>query len=143
MRQEQFWNRVSQNENECWEWIGALTENGYGKARFEKKMRYAHRIAALLSGKLSALDCTLVVMHQCNNRKCINPRHLEVGSQSENVRHAILTGRFKPKAPTYEGKVSEQDKQQIRQEFQNKTPVSKLCAKFQLSRSTIYRIVSD
>lgn len=142
MRQDQFWEYAYHDAAGCWEWCGALAENGYGKARFERKMRYAHRIAAFLSGKLLVLDSTLVVMHKCNNRKCINPGHLDVGTQSDNMRHAISTGRLKPKPPTYSGKVSERDKQQIRDEFQNKTPVSKLCAIFGLSRATIYRIVS-
>ena len=143
MRQDQLWTYGYQNENGCLEWCGALAENGYGKARFESKMRYTHRIAAFLSGKLPALDSPLVVMHTCNNRKCFNPGHLKVGTQSENMQHAILTGRLVPKPPTYSGKVSERDRQEIRQEFQNKTPVSKLCAKYQLSRATIYRIVSN
>jgi len=80
----------------CWEFLGEITRNGYGRLWFTKnkvKMRFsAHRLSYMLS--VGPIPEGLVIDHLCRNRKCFNPRHLEAVTVLENVRRSLP---FKPK----------------------------------------------
>ena len=77
--------------NECWEWLGAITTKGYGCYTFEGKTQLAHRISYFLHMKERPND--KVVMHTCDNPKCVNPVHLILGTQADNVADMINKGR--------------------------------------------------
>jgi predicted DNA-binding protein (UPF0251 family) len=70
--------------NNCWEWQAA-TASGYGTMRDEHMMMDgAHRISwRLFNNKW--IPANYVVMHSCDNKLCINPNHLSIGSQKDNV----------------------------------------------------------
>jgi len=88
------------DKGKCWEWKGSLSKNGYGRVNINCKVYLAHRISAFISGlldnprsnKIGAIG--EIVMHKCDNRKCINPKHLKVGTQLDNVRDARVKGRI-------------------------------------------------
>lgn len=75
----------------CWLWTGKLSSAGYGSLYFRGSY-VAHRAALGFSGvKLTHGD---VVCHTCDNRKCVNPAHLYVGTPKMNVRDAWVRGRL-------------------------------------------------
>ena len=86
-----FWNKVEKS-NGCWTWIGAAVPRGYGRFYWNGKPRYAHRVSLELAGR--AVPEGAVVMHTCDNPRCVNPKHLKVGTQSENMRDASRKGRI-------------------------------------------------
>lgn len=79
----------SRDESGCWTWTGSLTGAGYGRMTWicdeGHTIRGAHRIAYHLLVARVPDDHLLSVDHLCRNRACVNPSHLELVSQRENV----------------------------------------------------------
>lgn len=88
-----FWEKVDQGApDECWTWQSVQQEEG-GYGRFKVRGSYvnAHRFAYKMEkGELG----DHLVLHKCDNRECVNPRHLETGSQSDNLKQAYNRGRI-------------------------------------------------
>lgn len=74
----------------CWEWTGACTR-GYGAIRVAGRQEKAHRVAyEHLVGRIPAGQS---VLHRCDNRRCINPDHLFLGTALDNMRDREAKGR--------------------------------------------------
>lgn len=81
-------------EDECWGCSGARTGKGYGAIQEGGKkspMILAHRLSYELHN--GPIPNGMVVMHSCDNPPCVNPMHLRVGTQSENIIEAFIKGR--------------------------------------------------
>lgn len=94
-QQLRFWSMVDvlPNKDECWQWLGSCLSKrgGYGQVGFNYKKYRAHRIAyVLVKGPIPSAQ---VVRHTCDNPKCCNPGHLELGTQQENLADMDLRGR--------------------------------------------------
>lgn len=92
--QARFWNKVKiipeSQSRSCWEWQGATMENGYGVASIGKsKTQLAHRYAASLTQDIS----NKIVQHICDNKLCVRPSHLRIGSQLDNMRDMYVKNR--------------------------------------------------
>lgn len=88
MDEQTFWSKTEreQRENGCWLWSGCKSRGGYGHVHFNKKTWRANRLAWFLTH--GEIPSRMVVMHLCNNPSCINPDHLKIGTQSENIKYA-------------------------------------------------------
>lgn len=88
-----FWRRVYIKDNikECWNWTLYALYDGYGLFWDGKKKVRSHRMAyELTKGKIPD---GLQVQHICNNRRCCNPYHLELGDNTKNIRYKVKCGR--------------------------------------------------
>lgn len=87
-----FWTKVEDTRT-CWNWRSSFSRNGYGVFGFKGKSLKAHRVAyELVNGKIPQ---GLNVLHTCDNPKCINPDHLWVGTQGDNVVDICKKKRFR------------------------------------------------
>lgn len=96
---ERFWRYVEKRSaGECWLWTGTKNNCGYGTIgrggvtpSGSPRMTTAHRVAwELYRGPIPG---GMVICHRCDRPACVNPDHLFVGSQRDNVRDAIAKGR--------------------------------------------------
>jgi len=91
---ERFWSNVDKECSEffdCWEWTGFKTRWGYGGFSLNHKSYLAHRVAwELVNGKIPEGMC---VLHECDNKKCVNPDHLKLGTHQDNTDDMMLRNR--------------------------------------------------
>lgn len=88
-----FWNKVAitANDDLCWEWQGALGNNGYGNKMWNGQYRKAHQIAWMYPDYV--IPDGMIICHSCDNRKCCNPKHLFLGTYQDNTDDMIAKGR--------------------------------------------------
>lgn len=81
----------------CWNWTGKRNEFGYGIITVNGTETRAHRAMYFMLNPGD--DRSKVVMHTCDNPRCINPDHLSLGTQQENMMDMHNKGRAKGGAP--------------------------------------------
>lgn len=77
----------------CWIWTGSTDGHGYGSIRRNGVLHKAHRVSYVFAH--GSIDENLNVLHKCDNPSCVNPCHLFLGTQKENVQDMVKKGRNK------------------------------------------------
>lgn len=141
-----FWEKSKTNyENSyngefCQEWTGGRRENGdeYGVFRYGEKIEYSHRFSWLITN--GEIPIGRFVLHHCDNRWCINPNHLFLGTAKENAQDMVSKKRI----GTRERKLNSEDVIKIREMWNSgKFFQHELAEKFSVSISHMFNIINN
>ncbi len=85
-----FESKYIKSQSGCWNWTAYLHASGYGVMKYNGRSELAHRVSWMIHR--GTIPTKLQILHKCNNRKCVNPEHLYLGTQYDNVQDAIQAG---------------------------------------------------
>lgn len=138
---DRFWSKVKiGSSDDCWEWQGGVNSTGRGVYWYNGSSIHAHRFVWTITN--GDIPDNMLVCHHCDNGKCVNPKHLFLGTQKDNMqdmvskgRKVTLRGSNDPKS-----KLTESDVLRIRSLYGEYSQY-KLARMFNVSRSTISAII--
>lgn len=91
---ERFWNMIESDPIRTrWNWKGGRDAGGYGRIKIGVNYVSAHRISFALAGNV--VPAGMCICHHCDNRKCVNPDHLWLGTHKENGDDMTRKGRHR------------------------------------------------
>ena len=101
MLDERFWSKVNKAgsvlggmSTPCWEWMAGVQagrDGGYGRFLMDGRVQRAHRLSLADATGMDAGDSC--VLHRCDNRRCVRPEHLFLGTRSDNHADMLAKGR--------------------------------------------------
>ena len=126
----------------CWLWIGCLNKKGYGYFWYRGKNIKAHRFSYRMFVAPTESDKQILHRRECGNRNCVNPHHLYMGTNDDNIRDKILWGKSDIGENHWNAKLSKGDVLTIREIHKDKKGGYKYTADiFGVDQTLISRIV--
>lgn len=138
--EQRFFKYVKKTKS-CWNWIGSLNHAGYGQFFYNGRPIVSSRYSWIMHHK--EIPKGLFVLHKCDNPKCVNPKHLFLGTQIDNIKDCIKKKRsryHKGEEKTL-AKITENDVKEIRNIYNNPHSASQLGKLYGISKSNILNIV--
>lgn len=124
----------TKQQDDCLLWTKCVNTDGYPRANVEGDVNTkVHRLVWELYNGKSANG--FVIRHKCDNPLCINPKHLEIGTQLDNVQDRVLRGRTN-------AKVTKEQVVEIRILRTEGVSAKELAAKYGLTVRTIHSLLS-
>lgn len=147
-REERFWEKVDRrSDKECWNWLGYKDNEGYGIFGVgNRNTMPAHRFSyELFFGKLPEYTdrkSEICVLHKCDNPSCVNPGHLFLGTDADNVRDRDSKGRGSRGTIVKGHKLVDEDIRKIIELHGNGCSNKELSVTFNVAAPTISKIVN-
>lgn len=138
--EERFKLSYKIRDDGCWLWAIHCDSKGYGVMGINNKKIMAHRFSyELYVGKIPE---KMVVCHKCDNPSCVNPDHLWVGTQRDNIIDMVKKGRSKHPIgeKNHLTKLSRDEVINIKCSLLNNVSGNKLAKKYGVTRTSIYKI---
>jgi hypothetical protein len=134
-----FW---SEQSGDCIVWTGGINHRGYGQAWSGENGEYtsAHRLSYTVHN--GPIPDGMLVRHTCDNRPCINPKHLIVGTHVDNMNDMVerdrsLKGELNPAT-----RLTDKDVRSIRAARSAGETLASIAARFGIGASTVARIAT-
>lgn len=136
-----FWEKVvRRGPDDCWEWAASRHTKGYGQI-LDGTLRKAHRVSWELAN--GPVPDGMFVCHTCDNPPCVNPAHLWLGTNAENIRDAFAKGRIDRRGQANgRRKLTVTQVQSIRERRATGERVMDLAREYGVNISTVVRITA-
>ena len=142
--EQRLLNNIYKNpKNGCWEWIGNKMKSGHGRIGYRDKVYLTHRLSYEIH--IGYIPDNMNVCHRCDNPPCINPEHLFLGTQLDNIQDCVskkrnyiippMGGEKNPLA-----KLTNNEADEIRKRLKNGEKGIDLAKEFKVSASIISKI---
>lgn len=137
-QEKRLWSKVKKTSS-CWIWTAGLFPNGYGSISINDKTFKVSRIVYELA--FGKFDKKLLVLHKCDNKKCVNPKHLFIGTHKNNMEDMTRKGRQNKGEDRPQSKLKKSQVLFIRKNY-SKYSQQELANKFKVSRRLIHNIIN-
>ncbi len=145
---EIFLSKTNKTSSGCFEWTGSISNNGYGCLKINGVTKSAHRTSyQLFRGPIS--DNKIKVLHSCDNMICVNPSHLFLGTQDDNMKDMARKHRGRGLSRLNNGSdcplalFNNEQVLEIRKKYSDGgTSTLKLAKEYGTSCTTIWKIVN-
>lgn len=150
---DRFWSKTDKNgpimpgmASRCWMWTSGSDRYGYGRFSIGGIKYKSHRIAWLITNGAipeSTDHHGICVCHRCDNRICVNPDHLFLGTNADNIRDRDSKGRISRGDAHYAAKLRSSDILSIRSRYSvGRITMMSLALEFGVSSQTIGKIIN-
>ena len=143
--ENRFWKFVKQgDDDECWEWTGNKNRRSYGLLSCKHVKILAHRFSwELHNGPIPQGDGYhgTCVLHKCDNPSCVNPKHLRLGTQEDNMQDMAQKGRAVTVRISKNAKLSEEHVREIKALLSQKSlSIRSIAEQFGVSHNSVWMI---
>jgi hypothetical protein len=139
---ERFWRYVQKTDG-CWPWTGSINNKGYGQLGISRGNRsravYAHRFSYELH--VGPIPPGMGLLHSCDNPPCVNPAHLSVGTQRDNMLDAAAKGRTATNERSPNARFSNETIREIRRRVAAGEMQKDVAADIGMSTDYIWKVV--
>lgn len=139
---ERFFNKVAKQDGGCWEWTGGsryATGHSYGTFKIGGRAYDTHRVSFVIHN--GPIPDGSLVCHTCDNRRCVNPAHLFLGTYRSNHMDAIEKGRITPFKQTRTTRLTAEERAELLADYSGGVSERALAAKFKLAPTSLKRII--
>ena len=133
--EERFFSKVNKIENGCWEWTAYIHKSGCGRLKINNTTVDSYRFSYELH--FGIIENDLCVCHSCDNRKCVNPEHLFLGTRKENNQDRTYKGRSCKGSKRKNAKLTEENIIEIKDLLSKGFQQKEIAEKYNISKPII------